>query len=153
MKKNRYIFGFGNYLMGDDAIGIHIIDKIESQFKSDKFECVEIGNDGTLFLTYFTRETEKIVVVDCALIGKSPGEYLILSPDELNTKKISSNFSTHEGDILKLIELATQLEYPIPEIKIVAIQPKSIEFNAHLSYELKLNIENYIQAILTEINN
>jgi hydrogenase maturation protease len=147
----RYILGLGNYVMGDDSIGLRIIEHIADNGLEDGFEAVEIGNNGMNVLTYFEDDTELIVVVDAADTGATPGEVVCFSPDEVDSKKVVGNISTHEGDILKLIELARQIDQPIPPIRIVAIQPKSMAMADTLSPELEANFSTYIQTVLNEI--
>lgn len=151
MTGKRYIFGFGNYIKGDDAVGIHIIDYINSHHECDLFEAVEIGNNGMLFLTYFEDSPEKIIIVDCAKTGKKPGEYIMFSPDDVETKKINPNISTHESDVIKLLQFAESLGYDLPLIKILAIEPKSFQIDSELSDELKRKIPNYANIVIKEI--
>ena len=148
----RYILGLGNYAMGDDSIGLRIIEHIADNGLEDGFEAVEIGNNGMNVLTYFEPDTEKIVVVDAADVGQEPGETLCFSPDEVESQKVVGNISTHEGDILKLIELARQIDQHIPPIRVVAIQPKSMAMEDALSPELQSNFDSYIQTVLREIS-
>jgi hydrogenase maturation protease len=140
---DRYLLGFGNYSAGDDGIGLHIIEYIIEHHLDQGFQAVGIGNDGMQLLTYFTPETERIVMVDAAYIDKQPGEYLIIDPSQVETQKIVSKITTHEGDVLKLIELGKQLGYPIPAIRIVAIQPESVVMGMELSHMLSTKLATY----------
>ncbi len=149
----RYVLGLGNYAMGDDSVGLRIIEHIADNGLEDGFEAVEIGNNGMNVLTYFEEDTEKIVVVDAADVGKAPGEVVCFSPDEVESQKVVGNISTHEGDILKLIELARQIDQPIPPIRVVAIQPKTMAMEDALSPELEENFQTYVDAVINEIKN
>ena len=104
-----------------------------------------------LLLTYFNDDTEKIVVVDAAKMGKNPGDYLIFSPENVNTKKVVPHISTHEGDILKLINMAKELKLSIPKIKILAIQPKSMAPEMGLSDVLQSRFMEYVDMAIKEV--
>jgi hydrogenase maturation protease len=147
----RYVLGLGNYAMGDDSIGLRIVEHLEDNDLTNGFEAVEIGNNGLNVLTYFEDETERIVVVDAADFGATPGEWTCFSPDEVESHKVVGNISTHEGDILKLIELARQIDQPIPPIRVVAIQPANMSMADDLSPELESNFTQYVDAVLQEI--
>ncbi len=147
----RYVLGLGNFAMGDDSIGLRIIEHIADNGLEDGFEAVEIGNNGMNVLTYFEPDTEKIVVVDAADVGKAPGEAVCFSPDEVDSQKIVGNISTHEGDILKLIELARQIDQHIPPIRIVAIQPKTMAMQDALSPELQSHFDAYVDTVIREV--
>ena len=84
-------------------------------------------------------------------MGKTPGDYLVFPYDNIKTKKKVGNISTHEGDIVKLVELAKELEYPIPEIYILAIEPESLEMDMILSDCLESKLENYVDAAIKAI--
>ncbi len=148
----RYVLGLGNYAMGDDSIGLRIVEHIAEHNLEVGFEAVEIANNGMQVLTYFEPGTERIVVVDSANFGGAPGEWICFSPDEVESHKIVGNISTHEGDVLKLIALARRIDQPIPPIRIVAIQPKSMEMDESLSPELEESFPSYIEAVLNEVS-
>lgn len=148
---NRYIVGLGNYAKNDDGIGLRIVEHIVDNDLDDGFAAVELGNDGMHILNYFNEDTKKILIVDCALIDKQPGEFLIFAYDDVATKKQVGNISTHEGDIMKLVALGQELDYPIPEIRILAIQPDSLEMDMTLSECLTKNFQTYIDAAIKEI--
>jgi len=147
----KYIIGLGNYARNDDGIGLRIVETIMDNNLDVGFNAIELGNDGMGLLTFFNEETEKVLIVDCALIDKAPGEYMIFSPDDVETQKVVGNVSTHEGDILKLIALGKELDYFIPEIMVMAIQPDSLDMEMKLSECLSSKLDSYIQAAIKEI--
>ncbi|NQU41134.1 MAG: hydrogenase maturation protease [Lentisphaerae bacterium] len=142
----RYLLGLGNYAMGDDSIGLRLVEHIAEQCLDIDFEAIEVGNNGMLVLTYFTEETDLILVVDAVRFGGAPGDFTLFSPDEVDTQKVTGGISTHEGDILRLIELAKQIDQPIPPIRILAIEPSSMDIDQGLSPELESRFEEYVQA-------
>ena len=102
-------------------------------------------------LTFFTEETEKMLVVDCALMGKAPGEYSVFNVNDVDSRKVTGKISTHEGDILKLIALARECGYPVPEIMVLAIQPESLGMTMNLSETLQKRMPEYVKAALEEL--
>jgi len=147
----RYIIGFGNYAMNDDGIGLRIVEAIAEQQLDKDFTVVEVGNDGMQLLTYFRDDVEKILIIDCAKMDMPAAEYLIFSPDDVASEKVVRNISTHEGDVIKLIKLGKELDCPIPEIRILAIEPASLEMDMTLSAELEKRLHDYVQAAVAEI--
>lgn len=150
-EKKRYIIGLGNYSKNDDSIGLRIVEHIVDNNLDTDFQAIEVGNDGMRLLNYFAPETEKILVLDCALMDKKPGDYVLFNPDEVSSRKQAGKISTHEGDILKIIDLAKQLDYPVPLIRCLAIEPKSLEMDMTLSGILQKKIEEYVQIAIEEI--
>ena len=144
----RYLLGLGNYAMGDDSVGLRLVEQIAERGLDRDFEAIEVGNNGMLVLTYFTEETDLILVVDAVRFGGAPGDYTIFSPDQVDTQKVTGGLSTHEGDILRLIELAKRIDQPIPPIRILAIEPAAMEVDQGLSPQLEARFEAYIQAAI-----
>ncbi len=152
MNKQRYIVGMGNFAKGDDGIGLYVIDHIQDQGLEDGFSLVEAANDGMLLLTLFTEETERIVVVDCAYMGKQPGESVVVAPDELVSRKQGNQLTSHEGDVLQIIELGQKLGLPLPAIRILAIEPVSTEMTAELSPLLQSQIPLYARTAIQALS-
>jgi hydrogenase maturation protease len=149
---NKVIFGFGNYLKGDDAIGLEVVHYINDKMDIDnKIKAVDIGNDGMLMLTYFEDDLDNILIIDCAMVGLEPGNYRIFTPEEVKSKKNLTNISTHESDIIKIIELGKSIGYKIPPIKLLGIQPVSISYNTGLSDLLKNRLHHYAEISIQEV--
>lgn len=151
MKTERYIIGLGQYFRSDDGVGLRVIDRIMNLGLGNGFRTVSLGGEGISALAYFTEETDRIVFVDCALMDLEPGEYRVFSPGDAVSRKVPGHLSTHESDILKLIEFARQAREPIPDIRILAIQPESLEDGTNLSKPLSEMLDVYVQAALVEI--
>jgi hydrogenase maturation protease len=147
----RYILGLGNYAMGDDSIGLRVVEHLAEQGHDTDVEVVEVGNDGLLVMTYFTEETERMVIVDAVRFGGQPGEFTVFSPQDVDSRKHVGRISTHEGDVLKLIELGRQLNQPVPPIRILAIEPESMQADTGLSPALEARFGEYVAAALKEI--
>lgn len=141
----------GNYSREDDGIGLHITEYISDNGLDDGFEVIEVANDGMKVLTFFTEDTEKMLVVDCALMDREPGDYALFGVDEVDTRKVTGKISTHEGDILKLIALAKECGYPVPEIRILAIEPGSLGMTMDLSDSLQKRLAEYVDIAVKEI--
>jgi len=151
MKGERCIIGLGQYFRSDDGIGLRVIDALIERGLDKEFRAVSLGGDGLSALAYFTEETSRILFVDCALMDLAPGEYRVFCPGEVASRKTLQHLSTHESDILTLIELARRACESIPEIRILAIQPESLEAGTALSKPLADMLDVYVQTALAEI--
>ena len=149
----RYVLGLGNYLRGDDGIGIHVVDRLLELERRAGFEAVRIGNDGFQVLTYFRNDVERVLMVDCALMGLNPGEYRVFSPDSVESDKAVGAMSTHEEDALRLVAMGIQNGCAMPVVRILAVQPGNVNLDAGpvLSEPLKKSLETYVQTAVCEI--
>jgi len=92
--------------MGDDGIGLRVIETVEREGLARGFEAVDIADDGMRLLFYCAPETERIVLVDAVDQGLAPGEWRLFEPEAVETRKELTGLTTHEGDILKVLAFA-----------------------------------------------
>ena len=116
--------GMGNHLTKKNGIGPKIIEQICLRKLNKDFETEDIATNGLRLFKYFNLETEKIVIIDSALRKKKSHKVLTFSPNQSLNQKTHRHMSVHEEDILKIINLGKKLLYPIPEIKIVVVEPE-----------------------------
>jgi hydrogenase maturation protease len=147
----RYLIGAGNPAMGDDAIGLRVVEEIASRGFDRGFEAVAAAGDGSRLLDYFATDTERIVIVDALVRGAAPGEFLVFNAGDAATRKDLAGLSTHEGDVLSVIEFARRLGLPVPPIRIVGIEPERLDPGQPLSAVLSARLGEYVAACLAEI--
>jgi hydrogenase maturation protease len=147
----RYLIGVGNETMTDDGVGPRVAEALAGQARELGFESVVIGHDTVGVLAYFDDATDRILFVDCVRMGKAPGEWACFSPDDVETRKTLDRLTTHEGDLLRIIELARQLGCPIPPITILGIEPERIEPGLELSGSLQARFDEYVAAALAHM--
>ena len=147
----RYIIGIGNYSMADDGVGLRVVEHIIQNGLDKGFEAVDIADEGMRLLFYLKDETERIVLIDAVNLGLAAGEFRLFEPKDVETTKETQGLTTHEGDILKILKFARNLNYPIPHITILGIQPGNLEPGMELSPALQERFDTYLKVVLEEI--
>jgi hydrogenase maturation protease len=145
-RMKNFLLGLGNPSMGDDAVGLLLVERFFDAAPGG-FEAVDMAHDGMRLLFYCLPETGRIIVVDCVEMGLEPGAFCIFRPEDVESTKQLAGISTHEGDVLKVIELGRQLGYPIPEILVFGVQPLSTKFGLELSQPLAARFEEYVAEL------
>jgi hydrogenase maturation protease len=148
----RYLVGVGNWAMTDDGIGLRVVEAIAERGLDKGFRAVEIAHDLLRVLTWFEPKTERILVVDCVRMGRKPGEVVVFSPDDVRTEKLTGGFSTHEGDLLKTIELARSLGQHVPPIRVLGVEPASMDQGMELSPVLADGFDSIVERAVAELN-
>jgi hydrogenase maturation protease len=145
--KEIIVLGLGNPLMSDEGIGIYVVERLQKQ--TAKFPDVEFIDAGTggMAVLHLIANRKKAVIIDCALMGQTPGTIRRFTPDDVKSVKQVSHFSLHDIDILKVLELSRQLEECPPEVVIFGIEPAKVEQGNTLSPELEDRIGEYVQLI------
>ena len=151
MRNDIIVLGLGNPLMADEGIGGFIINKLlEKKVLSPSIDVVDAGTGGMSIL-HLIAERKKAIIIDCAYMNKAPGTMVRFTPKDVKTVKQLIHYSLHEIDILKVIELAIQLNQCPENIVIFGIEPEKIVLQQSLSTTLLQNIDQYIETIQSEL--
>jgi hydrogenase maturation protease len=137
--------------MSDEGVGIHLIRQLSKL--SDKFPSVEFIEAGVagMNLLHLIANRKKAVIIDCAKMGKKPGEMMRFTPAEAKSVKKLSNFSLHEADILQVINLSKQLGECPAEVVFFGIEPETMKPGQKLSKSLVNSIESNAVIIQKEL--
>jgi hydrogenase maturation protease len=142
----RYLVGIGNYYGFDDSIGLRIAETIGDRALDVGFRAVDLGGNLLDLVHYLGAEVEQVLIVDSARMGNAPGEFAFFTPDDVTSRKHTAGFSSHEGDLLKVLEFAAALgESPAP-VTIMGIEPAEIGDVPGLSAPLAERFEEYVDA-------
>ena len=79
LKKSTLILGIGNYLMGDEGIGVHVANVLEKYNPFDGVAILDGGTGGFHLLEYFEKY-EHVILVDATLDGNVPGTIRQIKP-------------------------------------------------------------------------
>ena len=117
------ILGIGNYLMGDEGVGVHIIHNMEVMELPDYMEVLDGGTGGFFLMNVFD-DYAKVIFLDATMDGKEAGTITVLKP------KFASDFpnslSVHDVGLKDMIE-ALYLQDKLPEMHLITISVKGIQ--------------------------
>lgn len=146
------IICLGNPLMRDEGIGIRLASELLVHLADDpNVEVMDLGTGG-LSVIHAIAGREKIIFVDCAIMGQNPGLIHRFTPEQVRSKKVRMRYSLHEGDLLNTLELSRRLAQCPDDIVIFGIEPKEIAPGEGLTSEMENNIQQYVQTILKELD-
>jgi hydrogenase maturation protease len=147
----KAVIGVGNIMMKDDGIGPLLISKLGEmdRFPSD-IDLLDEGVGG-MRIIHDIEGYDRILIIDAADFGGSPGDYKLFRPEDVETVKHISGRSLHEMDLIKTIELARVMGGAPEDIIIMAIQPEIVEMGEGISDSLHNRINDYIQAFISII--
>jgi hydrogenase maturation protease len=135
-KKQNLIVAFGNILLTDDGIGIHILSKLkdEESLKGNQF--LDLGTSSMDLAYYLNNNIARMVIIDCIKSdGDEPGTLFKMGLDDLVSKK-KENYSLHQLKLIDSIKLVS-IENDFPETMILGIVPKDTKtFSDKLSKDL-----------------
>ncbi len=146
------IICLGNPLMRDEGIGIRLASELLVHLTDNSdVEVLDLGTGGLAVLHAIVGR-EKIVFVDCAIMGQTPGLMHRFTPGQVRSLKVRMRYSLHEGDLLNTLKLSRRLGECPDDIVIFGIEPKEIDHGEGLTSKLENNIQQYVQTILQELD-
>jgi hydrogenase maturation protease len=136
---------------GDDAVGPRVIEHVVARGLDRGFAAVDLSTDALSLVAYLSDETEGLLVVDAARLGLAPGEFRIFTPDEAETQKQLSGLTTHEGDVLRVLETARGAGFSVPPTAIMGIEPFDMEPGTEMSEALAGRVPEYAAAAVEHL--
>jgi hydrogenase maturation protease len=128
------IIGLGNFLMGDEGVGIHATKKLRENPLSDDIDVIDAGVP-SLALLHMMEGRQLVIVIDCADFGGEAGEITTFTPDQVKQQNEGRQVSLHGYDLMTTFDIAAQAGMPLPPVWIVGIQPSRVEMTMELSEE------------------
>ncbi len=117
------VLGIGNYLMGDEGVGVHIIHEMEGMELPEYLEVLDGGTGGFFLMNVFD-QYGKVIFLDATMDGKEAGTITVLKP------KFASDFpkslSVHDVGLKDMVE-ALYLLGNLPELHLITISVKGIQ--------------------------
>jgi hydrogenase maturation protease len=138
------ILGVGNYLMGDEGIGVHLIQELSKLELPEYIDILDGGTGGFLLLNCF-EVYPTIIFIDATMDGKPAGTISLIRP------KFASDFpnalSVHDVGLKDMIE-AVYLMDKIPDIHLFTVSIKEL---TPMTVELSLEVKNAIPKLVENI--
>ncbi len=144
------VIGLGNPLLGDEGVGVRVVEELRGLQLPDGVEVLEGGTAG-LGLLALMEGYQRVIVVDAADMGHSPGHVVRFTPSEVQFKKTDASLSLHQIGLGEVLALAEALEMAPDELIIIGVQPGRIEGVAGLRPEVEGVIPKIIEIILDEL--
>jgi len=143
--KSIAIIGVGNYLMGDEGVGIHATQKLRREFNRDDCDIIDAGVP-SMALLHMIEGRNLVIIIDCADFGGMPGEIKSFRPEQVKREE-NKEISLHATDLLTTLDVGKSIGLQLPPIWIIGVQPTSIEQTMQLSNEVNAALEEIPDAI------
>ncbi len=115
--KSTLILGIGNYLMGDEGVGVHAINELSKDDYPEDVRLVDGGTGGFHLLSFF-HDYDPLIIIDATMDDQPVGSVRLLEP------RFASDFprtlSAHDIGLRDLIETAI-LSAPLPKIFLITV--------------------------------
>ncbi|MFA5572325.1 MAG: hydrogenase maturation protease [Crenarchaeota archaeon] len=142
-KKRVVVVGVGNPIRQDDNVGLKVLAGLQGKLPSNVglFECEMVPEGYLLDIEEF--KPSHVLLIDAAVLGRKPGDADLVKVTEV---AVFSAVSSHRLPLrlfCEYIEKSTGAK-----IRLLLIEPKTMEFGEELSPELQVAAENLTQTLL-----
>jgi hydrogenase maturation protease len=154
--------------MGDEGIGIHAIEQlrvlachpeqsegstllnsgdssVDTLPQNDTQVDILDGGTGGMTIFHLFERYDRVILIDAADFGGRPGDIKRFELSQINLSTDSAQVSLHGTSLAGILELAKQLDKKMPEITIIAVQPKNIAPSFQLSDECQMAIPKIVE--------
>lgn len=144
------VLGLGSPLLGDDAVGLHVVSRLRERLAGRADVDVAEEEAGGLRLMERLAGYDRAVIVDACVTGGRPGTIRRLEAGEDVTQRTAV---AHGIDLPRALALGRSLGLPMPGgVRVVAIEAESVlEFRETMSPAVEAALEPAIVAVLEEI--
>lgn len=139
------VLGIGNYLMGDEGIGVHVASRLEKNKLLPEGVSVLDGGTGGFHLLEYFEQYDHIILIDATLDNHAVGTIRRIKPRF--AKDFPPAMSTHDIGLKDLVS-ALQILGKMPEIDLFVV---SIETIQQQGIELTPQIEAVVPKVIDEI--
>ena len=134
------VLGIGNYLLGDEGVGVHAIHTLAKTKLPDNVDIVD-GATGSFDLLPIMGSYDKVILIDATMDDKKIGSINVLYP------RYSSDFpialSSHDVGLKDLLD-ALELKGDMPKLILITITIKDI-------LAMKIELHESVEAALPEV--
>lgn len=139
------ILGLGNYLMGDDGAGIHLIKELRKEKIPVGVKLIEAGTAPINYLEEISK-SKKLIAVDIIKGGEKSGTVYKLNLKDLKETAVND---AHGFSLFDVINIAQSITGLPKEVDIYGIEPQKVNLNTILSKP----VENSVKKIKKIIYN
>jgi hydrogenase maturation protease len=140
------ILGIGNYLMGDEGVGVHLVQEMEKMDLPDYIDVLDGGTGGFFLMNVFD-VYGTVIFVDATMDGQPAGTLKTIKP------RFASDYpktlSVHDVGLKDMLE-ALYLQDNLPDmylltVSIESMMPMTVEMSPEVQACLPKAIDTLIQ--------
>jgi hydrogenase maturation protease len=142
------IIGIGNFLLGDEGVGVHTIRRLQAVGVPADIELVDGGTLGAELLGY-CQHAARMIIVDAVKLDAPPGTIVRFTADELPSG-CSTPASAHDGSFTHILSFPG-LSIDPRNVVIYGIVPEAITPSLNLSSTVAAALNRLTEMILGQV--
>ena len=141
------ILGIGNVLMGDEGVGVHVVERLQEATLPDGVECLD-GGTGSFLLLEPMQQAVRVILIDATVDGAPAGSVRRLRPRF--SKEYPRTLTAHDIGLKDLLD-AFYLLSRQPDVTLFAVSIDPLQdLTVDLSPGVSAIVPDVAKAILAE---
>jgi hydrogenase maturation protease len=143
--------GLGNILLGDEGVGVRVVERLREQFDFSKE--VQVMDGGTLGLELlpYVQDASRLLVVDAVQANEPPGTLLRLASGEIPIFLDACKVSAHQEGLQDLLAVAALKGYLPRDVVFWGAQINSLRVGLELSPVVAENVDLLVENVVGEL--
>ena len=144
------VLGLGNPLMGDDGLGLAVLERLRSEW--DVPPDVELVDGGTwgMNLLPLIEDAHELILIDAIRTGAVPGTLVTLERENL-PKYLAHKLSPHQIDLKEVLALAELRGTLSDTVVAIGAEPALIALSLTLSPPLETRVDAVVQLVVDRL--
>lgn len=149
MPERIAVVGIGNILMGDDGIGVAVIEALRQEELPAGVELYDAGTALSDMLSVIGSADRVIFVDSCRADGEPGSVYRsVCRPDDWASEPLGD--SLHDIGVAHAVQMHRLAGGRLGEIVVIGIEPKEVALREGLSPALQSRLPDIVQAVRNE---
>jgi len=143
------VVGIGNYILQDEGVGVHAINRLMEMDLPDGVELVDGGTHSYDLVDFFC-QAENLIIIDAMQAGGEPGTMYRAPLEELGLRPQENCTSLHEMHFIEAVKMVNMMGH-YPKIIVYGIEPEVIDWGMELTPRIEEKLPRLTELVAEEI--
>jgi len=144
------ILGVGNILLGDEGIGVRVVEELENRFSFPEEIMVLDGGTAGIELLRYIEGRDLLIVIDAMRAGLAPGTVFKVEGEDV-AKRFMTKISPHQIGLSDLLAAGILTDQIPKQILLFGVEPERLETGVTISATVEASLGKIINAVLAEL--
>ncbi len=145
------ILGVGNILLGDEGVGVRVVEAMSEMKLPDNVELMD-GGTASIDILEYLKNRKKVIVIDAVQGGgEEPGSVYRFTPDDIKVKQLFYT-SLHQTGLMESLKTLEYIGEPLKNIIIFGVEVEKLGWSLELSPKITAIVPRLIEKVLEEID-
>ena len=145
------ILGVGNILLGDEGIGIRVVEELENRYLFPEEVMLLDGGTAGIELLRYIEGRDLLILIDAMRADLPPGTVFKVEGEDV-PKRFMTRISPHQIGLSDLLAAGMLSDHIPKRITLFGIEPECLETGITLSPAVEGSLEKIIDAVLDELD-